>query len=331
MIGGVYGLLKSPGNDDKQRGASGIPLTMVAPVAALLALCGFLLVGWDLASLTMLNPALGYGLILFFTAVALLSGTVVNLNYIGLHRFYRDRLMEAFMPDFGNPPASVAKTADEARLSCMCKAGTSKGPYHLINTNLIVTNSKDAKMRVRGRASFLLAPYFCGSDALGGWIPTTKFIRDDMTLPTAMAISGAAVNPGGASDGIGPTRSRSVALLMGLLNIRLGYWVNNPKLGGNVRPNHFRPGLGEFVAASDPENKPLIQLSDGGHFEDLGIYELLRRRVPLIVAVDADRDADFGFDDLQNLLSLAQQDFGAFIDFGGSGLDPLMPRLCGRI
>lgn len=328
VAGGIYGHLKLPGRDDKNQGAPGIPLTVVAPAAAFLALYGFLLIAW--------RVAMGRAWpewTLCFPAMSVISGFVVNLNYVSLHRYYRDRLMEAFMPDVSRLPPAAADTANVARsanrtpLSQMCRPGRATGPYHLINTNLAINRSADPALRVRGRAAFLLSPRYCGGTAVGGWIETKSFVNDRMTLPTAMAISGAAVNPGGAADGIGPTRSFSVVLLMSLLNIRLGYWLANPVSFRKWPPNHFNPGLRQFFGRTSSECRALIQLSDGGHFENLGVYELLRRRAMLIVAVDADQDRDFGFDDLQNLLSLAQQDFGAFIELDPGGLAPLMPSV----
>jgi hypothetical protein len=56
-------------------------------------------------------------------------------------------------------------------------------------------------------------------------------------------------------------------------------------------------------------------ISDGGHFDNTGIYELLRRRVPFIIAVDGSEDASFDFDDMAELVRQARIDFGAEVEF----------------
>ena len=43
-----------------------------------------------------------------------------------------------------------------------------------------------------------------------------------------------------------------------------------------------------------------VYLSDGGHFENSGTYELLRRHVPVIVTLDNELIRNFEFEDLQN-------------------------------
>ena len=67
-------------------------------------------------------------------------------------------------------------------------------------------------------------------------------------------------------------------------------------------------------------------LSDGGHFENLGIYELIRRKLRLIVACDAGSDPKYEFGDLANTLEKIRADFGVHIEFEDR-LDKLMPRL----
>jgi len=56
-------------------------------------------------------------------------------------------------------------------------------------------------------------------------------------------------------------------------------------------------------------------LSDGGHFENMGGYELIRRRLQVIVIVDAEADPDYTFEGMANLVRKARLDFGAEIRF----------------
>src|SRR5207248_1873874 len=109
---------------------------------------------------------------------------------------------------------------------------------------------------------------------------TKEFIGNDLTLATAMAISGAAANPDAGGDLL---RNRFVALLMALANVRLGYWVANPgRFRGSARHrNHFTVGWRE-VSSYFKETAKLVELTDGGHFDNLGLYELIRRRTRFI-------------------------------------------------
>ncbi len=268
-------------------------------------------------------------------ALTAVLGIVVNLNYVGLHRMYRDRLMETFLP---NPESVVdgrwgaATRADGALLEDMC-AEEKPRPYHLINTNVILVDSQEAKYRGRGGDNFILSPLYCGCDATG-WRSTETYMKywrsRGMTLATAMAVSGAAVNPHTGVHGKGPTRSRVVSALMSLLNLRLGYWTINPsKKPYPFTPNFFVPGLTRGVFGYGfREASRSIELSDGGHFDNLGLYELIRRRLKVMIVSDGAADPGFDFGDLANAVERVRVDFGTKISFSadiGPDLDGMLP------
>ena len=142
------------------------------------------------------------------------------------------------------------------------------------------------------------------------------------------AISGAAY-----TTGLGRGTTLGKSLLLGLLNIRIGYWWDSGIAAGE-RPGRFPPSLWRrlkslpalifrvqatlldewrawFPGASDR----LWYLSDGGHFDNTGLYELIRRRLPFIVAVDAGRDEDYDFEDLALVTRLVRLDFGATLEW----------------
>ena len=285
--------------------------------------------------------------------LALVGGLVVglypNANYTSPHRMYRDRLMEAFMPradqiargDGGKtdeapvrtPPDPVALDPDRALLCETGRCGRDAenkripyaGPYHLINTNMVVGGSADPSLHDRGGESFLLSPLYCGS-RVTGWRRTDRYALEGstdhsstMTLASAMAISAAAANPHTGAAGRGVTRSLPIGLVMGLLNIRLGYFEINPddsrRRRGPARPNHLWPGMAEAFGSGAREDRHFVELSDGGHFENLGVYELLRREVDLILCCDGGADPGYSFGDLANLIERARVDFGVNIDF----------------
>ncbi|MCW8931274.1 MAG: patatin-like phospholipase family protein [Gammaproteobacteria bacterium] len=279
---------------------------------------------------------------LYFLAIAILSGAFVNLNYISIHRYYRDRLMEAYMQEIPTVLSGKTKKANNAdRLSISDLYGKTHkerentiAPYHLINTNIILVGDDNKKYKNRGGDSFIISPVYCGSTATG-WSLSKKFMKNGMTLPTAVSISGAAANPNTAPGGKGLTRSKGVSMLMSLFNVRLGYWAPNPNpspgkyiLNKNRRtPNHFQAAIYELFMDSKKDSA-YVQLSDGGHFENLAVYELIRRRCKLIVLSDAAADPSFGFSDLQILLRRIEQDFNTTIEFKGqNSIDNMIPNI----
>ena len=351
LIGLASGLLafvrtmQQPKSRAEKQASWAIPSSWIASFGAAFLLYGVLLVSyafgwWAQGGAPVLGVAPSW-VLAGAVVVAIVTGCAVDLNLITIHRFYRDRLMEAFLPDADKAlrnETGPAQQADSAALSSMCDPSRPVGPYHLINTNLVLTASDERTYRLRGGDSFLLSPLYCGSNATG-WQPTRKFIDNELTVPTAMAISGAAANPWTASGGIGVTRNPLVGMLMALMNLRLGFWLPNPNpkcraswwrrsCRRSFRANHFEPGLKEVLGLNLRENSPVCLLSDGGHFENLGLYELIRRRVRLIVACDGTADPDYAFRDLQNSMARVWTDFGARIDFDEeTTLRPLMPSI----
>ena len=315
---------------------------LLAPIIALLLCYGVLILAYHsavpfaaFAAEEWAQDWLTPGQLLLVVLVVLPFGTgyFVNLNYVTLHRFYRDRLMEAFMPDIERVRenrSGPAMAADPVQLSEMCQEHAARGPYHLINTNLILTATEDKTRKTRGGDSFILSPRYCGSNATG-WRATREFLNNSLTLPTAMAISGAAANPSTGSGGVGVTRNPIVSVVMSLLNVRLGYWITHPnpqRARTNRRPNHFEPGLVDIVDWKRNETSRTLRLSDGGHFDNLGLHELVRRRVRFIVVSDAGADPNCAFADLTNAIARVEQDFGVRIVFEDRpALAPLMPSI----
>lgn len=303
------------------------PTGLVASIGAGLLLYGVFLLAYEIAYLgfstagepmdgALVACALGVGLVW-----TLLLGWCVNLNHISIHRYYRDRLMETYMPDIRRALAcgtGMAVGADATPLHQVANPQDPSGPYHIVNTTAILVNSDNPTYRRRGGDNFILSPLYCGCNATG-WAPTETFMGGRMTLASAMAISGAAVNPNAGVGGAGPTRNKTVSLAMSLLNLRLGYWAHNPAKPQSHLPNHLIPGGYSFgnalgiAAAGFSERRGYIQISDGGHFENNAVYELVRRRVGLIIVCDGGEDHGFSFSDLQTTVQRVWTDFGARI------------------
>jgi hypothetical protein len=103
---------------------------------------------------------------------------------------------------------------------------------------------------------------------------------------------------------------------MALLNVRLGVWVANPR----HEPRRWRwPAwyqllFREMLGVGLDEKQARIHLSDGGHFENLGVYELLRRRCRYIFVSDAGADPNATLADLAQAVQRARADFGADVE-----------------
>ena len=138
-------------------------------------------------------------------------------------------------------------------------------------------------------------------------------------LGTAFAISGAAASPN-----MGYHSSPALTFLMGVFNVRLGWWAGNPRHKRTWQ--QFGPRLAlylglELIGRTDDENA-FVYLSDGGHFENLGLYELVRRKCRYIIASDGGCDPDYALSDLGNAIQKCRRDLGADILLDLSRLRP---------
>jgi hypothetical protein len=167
-----------------------------------------------------------------------------------------------------------------------------------------------------------------------------KFKGEMLPLGQWLGISGAAF-----STGLGARTNLALSLLTGIGNIRLGYWWNSgiePEKRANRQRPPFSQLLGsaftrifpvqsylmdEFTARFHGSARKHWYLSDGGHFENMGGYELIRRRLRTIVIIDAEADPDYTFEGLAALIRKARTDFGAEITFlDDSQLDNVFPK-----
>src|SRR5574337_385665 len=177
---------------------------------------------------------------------------------------------------------------------------------------------------------FVFTPRYCGyelparadggSGKTGCYQPTEARLHEKapILLGETMAISGAAASPN-----MGYHSSPPLAFLMTIFNVRLGWWCGNPRYDGAWRKS--QPGLGllyllkELLGLTDNKSR-FVYLSDGGHFENLGVYELVRRRCGTIVVGDAGCDPDGTFDDLGNAVRKIRVDLGISIDIDPSSI-----------
>ncbi len=152
-----------------------------------------------------------------------------------------------------------------------------------------------------------------------------------LSYGTAMAISGAAASPN-----MGYHSSPALGFLMTVFNVRLGWWLGNPR--SEYTWEKKGPSAGLFYLLVElfgltNDERGFVYLSDGGHFDNLGIYELVHRRCRFIVACDAEEDGGLEFDGLGNAIEKCRTDFGVNIDINVDPIrltktDPAHGRYC---
>ncbi|MCW5923191.1 MAG: hypothetical protein KIS77_12670 [Saprospiraceae bacterium] len=294
---------------------------------SVLAVVGLVLYGWIvLADMKTGQHEVSHSMLTDFAINALLLfvlGFFTNPNALSFHRFYRKQLADLFLQFAGNHKNMALKDVFNANTD---KKTDYLAPYPLINTCLNLQNPVGDDKFKGAKASdyFLLSPFYCGSK-LTRYVPTDRYADyKQMTLPAAVTISAAAVNPG-----LGIYSSKTLSILMTLFNARLGFWISNPLKLEKTRaivwwPVYF---FKELLGRIGLDNKK-INISDGGHIENLGVYELLRRGCRLIVAVDAGEDKNYTFFDLNNLIIRARNELGLEIRFrdGQHPEDIIRPR-----
>jgi len=262
----------------------------------------------------------GLALVLLIGAIASAS---VNINRFSLHALYRNRLVRAFL-GASNPDRDATKdpftdftVADNAPMSELWPArpGSPWQPFHVVNISLNIVSTKNLAWQERKAESFTVSPLHAGS-ACKAFRPSAEY-GGNITIGTAVAVSGAAASPN-----MGYYSSPGVTFLMAMLNVRLGWWLGNP--GEEGERTYRRDGprfaikpLLEETFGLTTDAKPYVYLSDGGHFENLGLYEMVRRRCRFIVVSDAAGDPDFAFASLGNAVRKIRLDLGVTIRFRG--------------
>lgn len=263
-----------------------------------------------------------------FVTLALAMSLVININKFSLHSIYRNRLIRAYLgasrlSDYGVERRPNLFTGfdpnDNLQLHQLAPPDQPmRKPFHILNITINLVRSQNLAWQQRKAQSFTASPLFCGSWNLG-YRRTTEYgvnegVRKAITLGTAMAVSGAAASPN-----MGYHSAPAVTFLLALFNVRLGWWLGNPGPAGAHTFNRscprisVRPLLAETFGLTDADN-PYVYLSDGGHFENLGLYEMVLRRCHCIVVSDASCDAARSFTDLGNAIRKIRIDQGVDIE-----------------
>ncbi|MEJ8839326.1 patatin-like phospholipase family protein [Ramlibacter sp. AN1133] len=252
------------------------------------------------------------------------------LNLSSLHNFYRARIERAYVScgnaeRFGQsvlagadrPSTSLARSVIEAMHGddielAQYQPHAAGGPIHLVNCCINQTLDDRTQNYNADRKGVALTVSSFGAET-GGELPPADAAAVPGKLSTWAAISGAA-----ASSGMGSQTSPGLAALLFLSGLRLGFW----------HASLLRPDGGTWRALTRPElihaegmarfpglRSPQWYLSDGGHFENTGVYALLKRKARLIVVADCGADPDYRWEDVENLVRKAKIDYGTVIRF----------------
>ncbi len=228
----------------------------------------------------------------------------ININRFSLHALYRNRIVRAYLgASNAHRDPNVFTGFDPKDSQVMCSLGAQ--PFHIINIALNLVGGKELAWQERKAESFTVSALHAGNRKLG--YRRSSEYGDKITLGTAVAISGAAASPN-----MGYHSSPAITFLLTLFNIRLGWWLGNPAKAAfkDASPKFaLVPLLAEAFGLTNSERR-FVNLSDGGHFENLGLYEMVLRRCHFIVVSDAGRDEDCAFEDLGNAIRKIRIDTG---------------------
>jgi hypothetical protein len=249
-------------------------------------------------------------------AVGIVAGRRVSVNVFSLHGMYRTRLVRTFV---GASRPAIARRPnpftgfdpdDDFPVAALEALGA---PFHVINCTLNLVEGSGRGGQERKGAAFTITPQHAGSREVG-YRRAARY-AEGLSLGNAITISGAAVTPQ-----MGDRSSSLLTFLLTLFNARLGVWLGNPGAAGARTWARRDPGLGPWRLLAEMFGRtsaadPYVYLSDGGHFDNLGLYEMIARRCRTIVVSDSGCDGAYTFADLGNAIRRVRIDFGVPIVF----------------
>lgn len=249
----------------------------------------------------------------------------IDINEFSLNAFYRHRLTRCFLGASRKPverephPFTGFDAKDDLKLAELInQEEVPKGPLHIINCSLNLGGSSDLSVHTRHSSNFTLTPLSCGSSyqiknpngtdkGAIGYIETKNYCgeKSQPTLGHAISVSGAAASPNS-----GYHTSAPVAFLLTLFNARLGWWFPNPTKSEWQLPSprfSLKFILSELFGCANEESD-FLAISDGGHFENLAAYELIKRKCKVIIISDGECDPKLQLEGLANLIRLCEVD-----------------------
>jgi hypothetical protein len=341
-----------PGATEKSR-VMNILIT-VGPAVYILGL--LLLLAWStqeaLAMAGISNHVMSVGklsaalclVVLVPAGIFLLFGWRVDINEFSMHSYYRNRLARCYLgasnPKRDPDPLTGFDTGDveSLRLSSFLPSQGYTGPLPVFCASVNISVGEDLAWQERKAASFAFSPVlsgyhvpwtggrYTGRLSYNGFVPTERFAYPDggIHVSTVAAISGAAISPNW-----GYHTSPPMAFLLTMFNVRLGWWLPNPrrsylafdpkglppeKVDPFPRPKFAPKQLLRELLGQIGDDRDFVYLTDGGHFDNMGLYELVRRRCYEIVICDAEEDTGPVFEGIGMAIRKCRIDFGAEID-----------------
>ena len=260
------------------------------------------------------NVALFGGLLAF----GLVMSWFVPVNRFSLHGMYRERLIRTFLGASRRDRHPNRFTGFDAK-DDLCVHDLEKvRPLHVICTTLNALSSTDVGRHEKQSESFTFTPLHVGNHNVG-YRAASEYGSDGggqgtgLSLGLALAVSGAAASPA-----MGMYSSKSLAFLLTLANARLGLWFGNPQSSTSWQSTEPPLGVGPIMRellGLTTDHNPYVYLSDGGHYENLALWEMVARRCRFIIVSDGGCDPQYTFDDLANAVRRIRLDLGIPIQF----------------
>jgi hypothetical protein len=260
---------------------------------------------------------------LLITVVGGILGRFINTNRFSLHYYWRNRLMRAYLGASRKRAQTKNKFTDFDHQDNVQMHELKQKPLHVVNVTLNLAGGDKLEWQDRKAESFAISPLHSGSYWLG-YRDSARYGGDKgISLATSAALSGAAASPNMGYMMTSPV----VRFIMTLFNVRLGFWLGNSGIAGSggaslLSPATFkrdspsqsvRPIFSEALGQTNGQS-PYVYLSDGGHFDNLGLYEMILRRCRYIVISDASTDPSYCFESLAYSIRQIRMDFGVPIE-----------------
>lgn len=267
-------------------------------------------------------PGAGLGAVLTLfgslLAFGLLMSRTVPVNRFSLHGMYRQRLIRTFLGASRRDRRPNAFTGFDSKDDMRVHDLADVRPLHVINTTLNAVQSTHVGRHETMAQSMTFSPLHVGNRFVG-YRPAAEYGSDGrgrgtgLSLGMALAVSGAAA---ASAMGIHSTKAR--AFLLTIANARLGLWFGNPNSAMGWQRSEPPLGVGPLareMLGLTTDHNPYVYLSDGGHYENLGLWEMVARRCRFVIISDAGCDPTYSFEDLANAVRRIRLDLDIPIEF----------------
>jgi len=247
--------------------------------------------GWFANSLTWLATVVAFVIVYLF----------VGITQPSIHRLYRKRLRRTF--GVARDDAGALRTDGDKQVAWPDLPDI--GPELVVccaqQRNGIAPGGLPADTFTISKREVRIGDVVTGTDEYLSKLPSD--LQTERFVSSWMATSGAAF-----ASAMGRLSQGSTNALMAAFNIDLGIWLPNPRLTSDPDARFPKVRFGylfkEILGWYDEADR-FVFVADGGHWDNLGLVELLRRRCATIVCIDASGDSAGGFSTLRQAVELA--------------------------